>query len=184
MFNMIVKNYAPVAQLDRVPGYEPGGREFESLRAHHFSDRNKAVKISSVTAFCFNNTSAGLLRKFPPAHPVSSSIRFSSSGTGTSHSQHRVHTSLSRVPVLTLSSAIRARFDGSSLNSCACSFQDRGQSLRASVTRNNLILGGVCNQVRLLPSSHSDAARLKICRTTLRARLMLLVLIPCLRHPR
>ena len=27
---------APVAQLDRVPGYELGGREFESLRAHHF----------------------------------------------------------------------------------------------------------------------------------------------------
>ena len=25
--------FAPVAQLDRVPGYEPGGREFESLRA-------------------------------------------------------------------------------------------------------------------------------------------------------
>ena len=25
---------APVAQLDRVPGFEPGGREFESLRAH------------------------------------------------------------------------------------------------------------------------------------------------------
>ena len=25
--------HAPVAQLDRVPGYEPGGREFESLRA-------------------------------------------------------------------------------------------------------------------------------------------------------
>src|ERR1700684_3797644 len=24
---------APVAQLNRVPGYEPGGREFESLRA-------------------------------------------------------------------------------------------------------------------------------------------------------
>ena len=28
-----LKNQAPVAQLDRVPGYEPGGREFESLRA-------------------------------------------------------------------------------------------------------------------------------------------------------
>ena len=28
-----VSNGAPVAQLDRVPGYEPGGREFESLRA-------------------------------------------------------------------------------------------------------------------------------------------------------
>ena len=26
-------NKAPVAQLDRVPGFEPGGREFESLRA-------------------------------------------------------------------------------------------------------------------------------------------------------
>jgi hypothetical protein len=28
-------SFAPVAQLDRAPGYEPGGREFESLRAHH-----------------------------------------------------------------------------------------------------------------------------------------------------
>ena len=27
--------YAPVAQLDRVLGFEPRGREFESLRAHH-----------------------------------------------------------------------------------------------------------------------------------------------------
>ncbi len=26
---------APVAQLDRVPGYEPGGHTFESCRAHH-----------------------------------------------------------------------------------------------------------------------------------------------------
>ena len=26
--------FAPVAQLDRAPGYEPGGRGFESLRAH------------------------------------------------------------------------------------------------------------------------------------------------------
>ena len=29
--------YAPVAQLDRASGFEPGGREFESLRAHQFS---------------------------------------------------------------------------------------------------------------------------------------------------
>ncbi len=28
---------APVAQLDRVLGYEPSGREFESLRARHTS---------------------------------------------------------------------------------------------------------------------------------------------------
>ena len=27
------QKFAPVAQLDRVPGFEPGGREFESLRA-------------------------------------------------------------------------------------------------------------------------------------------------------
>ena len=31
---------APVAQLDRVPGYEPGGRGFESYPAHQdFCDR-------------------------------------------------------------------------------------------------------------------------------------------------
>jgi hypothetical protein len=29
---------APVAQLDRAPDYESGGRAFESLRAHQFSD--------------------------------------------------------------------------------------------------------------------------------------------------
>lgn len=31
--------HAPVAQLDRVLGYEPNGREFESLRVHHKSKR-------------------------------------------------------------------------------------------------------------------------------------------------
>ena len=30
-----MNNAAPVAQLDRVSGYEPEGREFESLRARH-----------------------------------------------------------------------------------------------------------------------------------------------------
>ena len=35
----IASKCAPVAQLDRVPGYELGGREFESLRAHHFFKR-------------------------------------------------------------------------------------------------------------------------------------------------
>lgn len=29
---MYLMNYAPVAQLDRVGGFEPLGREFESLR--------------------------------------------------------------------------------------------------------------------------------------------------------
>ena len=31
--------HAPVAQLDRVPGYEPGGREFESLRARQSDEK-------------------------------------------------------------------------------------------------------------------------------------------------
>ncbi len=30
-------NQAPVAQLDRVPGYEPGGHTFESCRARHIN---------------------------------------------------------------------------------------------------------------------------------------------------
>ena len=34
--------YARVAQLDRVPGYEPGGRRFESFHAHHIP---KILKI-------------------------------------------------------------------------------------------------------------------------------------------
>src|SRR5687768_13873992 len=34
---------APVAQLDRVPGYEPGGREFESLRARHLNEKGQLL---------------------------------------------------------------------------------------------------------------------------------------------
>ena len=34
---------APVAQLDRAPGYEPGGREFESLRARQFSQGTRTA---------------------------------------------------------------------------------------------------------------------------------------------
>ena len=33
---------APVAQLDRVPGYEPGGRRFESFRARHIKKGSSA----------------------------------------------------------------------------------------------------------------------------------------------
>ncbi len=35
---------ALVAQLDRATGYEPVGREFESLRAHHFEDQKACRK--------------------------------------------------------------------------------------------------------------------------------------------
>ncbi len=35
--------HAPVAQLDRVHGYEPCGREFESLRARQFKKKHHMV---------------------------------------------------------------------------------------------------------------------------------------------
>jgi hypothetical protein len=39
---------APVAQLDRASGYEPEGRVFESLRAHH---RIQSNLLSQFTRF-------------------------------------------------------------------------------------------------------------------------------------
>ena len=39
---------APVAQLDRVVGFEPIGREFESLRARHFSLQTKRVACAAL----------------------------------------------------------------------------------------------------------------------------------------
>ena len=35
LVKVICQFFAPVAQLDRVPGYEPGGRGFESCRARY-----------------------------------------------------------------------------------------------------------------------------------------------------
>ena len=43
-------NGAPVAQLDRASGYEPEGREFDSLRARHFfSEKIKDFRDSLVS---------------------------------------------------------------------------------------------------------------------------------------
>ena len=39
---------APVAQLDRAPDYESGGREFESLRARHSSQGTKRNQTGSI----------------------------------------------------------------------------------------------------------------------------------------
>ena len=36
--------HAPVAQLDRVLGFEPRGQEFESLRARHLKDKMLSKK--------------------------------------------------------------------------------------------------------------------------------------------
>ena len=43
--------YAPVAQLDRVPGYEPGGRTFESCRARHFCFHLVVCLLSQLQRF-------------------------------------------------------------------------------------------------------------------------------------
>ena len=40
-----------MAQLDRVPGYEPGGREFESLRARHMEQRLSIKSVLSLFRF-------------------------------------------------------------------------------------------------------------------------------------
>ena len=41
-------SYAPIAQLDRVPGFEPGGRRFESVRArHNFNELRRPKKLPS-----------------------------------------------------------------------------------------------------------------------------------------
>ncbi len=45
---------APVAQLDRVHGYEPGGREFESLRARHI-DKDYSPVAQSVERMTVNH---------------------------------------------------------------------------------------------------------------------------------
>ena len=61
--------HAPVAQLDRVPGYEPGGREFESLRARHFKGpstcRRSFFLVLRPTEWC--RIRPGRMRRSPPA---------------------------------------------------------------------------------------------------------------------
>ncbi len=58
---------APVAQLDRVPGYEPGGRGFESCLAHHQDACSKA-QAEMLWVFCCLRCVAPLRsrRTFPP----------------------------------------------------------------------------------------------------------------------
>ena len=47
-FRYNLKTYAPVAQLDRVLGYEPRGWEFDSLRAHQLSKTCSRVRYHSA----------------------------------------------------------------------------------------------------------------------------------------
>ena len=63
------KKCAPVAQLDRVPGYEPGGRGFESYPAHQ--KFIKTVKQQCLTVFCYPRPA--LLRHLSAQLPTAAS---------------------------------------------------------------------------------------------------------------
>ena len=45
---------APVAQLDRAPDYESGGRRFDSFRVRHFSRSEKSSHAIAHAPFWFN----------------------------------------------------------------------------------------------------------------------------------
>ena len=49
-YDIILELNAPVAQLDRVTGYEPVGRGFESLQPYQ---KGRLKKILGVKAQCF-----------------------------------------------------------------------------------------------------------------------------------
>ncbi|SVB41286.1 uncharacterized protein METZ01_LOCUS194140, partial [marine metagenome] len=68
----VIEKTAPVAQLDRVAGYEPAGREFESLRARHiFNDLHRFTTKAPPLwrGFCLPDTpfSATLASEVAPA---------------------------------------------------------------------------------------------------------------------
>src|SRR5215813_7696338 len=54
-YNQVAASDAPLAQLDRATGYEPVGREFESLRAHHLFQAFTKLLVatfSNLSVFC------------------------------------------------------------------------------------------------------------------------------------
>lgn len=53
--NMPITSGAPVAQLDRVTGFEPVGRGFESLRARQFSLKNQLVTVNNSLNLGWHN---------------------------------------------------------------------------------------------------------------------------------
>ncbi len=57
---------APVAQLDRAFGYEPKGREFESLRAHHLDQQTTRFPIKAKALRQLNWCTIAGFRTLPP----------------------------------------------------------------------------------------------------------------------
>ena len=68
-------------QILRIQGanYEPGGREFESLRARQIPQLNQALTTFGDTAFCFNKTIVGILWDRTAQTLFAASIKFSNS---------------------------------------------------------------------------------------------------------
>ena len=88
---IIPPSYAPVAQLDRVPGYELGGRTFESCRVRHTRIIRAAfLRIAAFFIYClhcprYSTTSASDLRvprSFSPAPPLLAPPTISSNPQG------------------------------------------------------------------------------------------------------
>ena len=52
-YDIILKLNAPVAQLDRVTGYEPVGRGFESLLAHQQGRAPAPISRFTLCKACF-----------------------------------------------------------------------------------------------------------------------------------
>ncbi|MEY3528789.1 MAG: hypothetical protein RLZZ549_1276, partial [Pseudomonadota bacterium] len=51
----IILPHAAVAQLDRVLGYEPRGRGFESCQPRHILTICQTGKLRKATIVCFNS---------------------------------------------------------------------------------------------------------------------------------
>jgi hypothetical protein len=67
-----VDDYAPVAHLDRAPGFEPGGSRFKSCRVHHFGSINPHfIPSRSKHRDCIPFGLLPLFPKFPCVLPAS-----------------------------------------------------------------------------------------------------------------
>jgi hypothetical protein len=63
---------APVAQLDRAPGYELGGRRFESFRARHSSEKSQPSQVGFFLFAPSDCRPAAVRRAFVPARSYAS----------------------------------------------------------------------------------------------------------------
>ena len=66
---------APVAQLDRATGYEPVGRVFESLRAHHSPLKYPYSYQLTIDSSVVANKAGGRLLRKPLLGTITPSFR-------------------------------------------------------------------------------------------------------------